>query len=206
MIGPPTSASPRPPVEVKTTSSDVSTSPVARDAAAVDRRPGANPVRLGHPFVPTPAAAAEDDHPGGQLDVAVAAARDDHRRHEEDERRVSLRGGKGLDQIGIQRPLPPRALNVHDRAFTRHRDGFRERADSQVDVQRGNEVSRQLESFASHGAEPVQRERHRVGAGAQFGNPVLPGPVGHRRSRPSRSAPGSPLPRSRRARPRLMCP
>ena len=142
MIGPPTSASPRPPVEVKTTSSDVSTPPVARDAAAVDGRPRADPIRLGNPSFPRPPRPPKTIIPVVSWTLLLPPPETiiDGMRTMTPEYPCAV--GRASIRSVFERPLSPRALEIHDRAFTRHRDRFLERADFQVDVQRGDEVGR----------------------------------------------------------------
>ena len=57
-------------------------------------------------------------------------------------------------------------------------DRFLERADLQIGVDGGDEVGRQQQVFALHGAESGQRERDRVGAGPQIDDAVLAAPIG----------------------------
>ena len=75
-VGPPTSASPRPPEVVVTTSCGVrDVGDVGRDAAAVKRGAGVEAVHLHAAFVAAAARAAEDRHLRRDLDVALGAGR-----------------------------------------------------------------------------------------------------------------------------------
>jgi hypothetical protein len=60
---------------------------------------------------------------------------------------------------------------------------LRHRAHSQIRVDGRGERAAQLDAFAPHRAEAGQRERHRVGAGPQVDDLVLPGAIGDDRSR-----------------------
>ena len=73
--------------------------------------------------------------------------------------------------------LHPRALDVDDRRFAGDRDRLFERADSQIGVDRGDEVAAQLDAFALHRVETGQRERHGVGAGTKIDDAILTGVV-----------------------------
>ena len=154
---------------------------VARHAAAVDGRAGAQAVNLALTLVAAAAAAAEHDHAGRQLDVRVAAAGYDHRRDEQHDPRIAARGRHRLQQVEIERPLLFRRLHVHDRALARNGDGFLEPADLELGVQRRDEIGRQDEPFALHGSESGERERDGVGARPQVDDAVLAGAVGDRR-------------------------
>ena len=84
--------------------------------------------------------------------------------------------------VVLQRDLPPRALNVHDRGFARDDDGFSELADFQLGVDRRCERTGQLDAFVLEGVEPRQRKRDGVGPRPQIFDPVLPGAVCDRRA------------------------
>ena len=61
-----------------------------------------------------------------------------------------------------------RVLHVHDRRRAADGDGFLHVAHLQVGADVGREAGGQLDAFTLDGAETWQRERHGVGAGAQF--------------------------------------
>ena len=84
-------------------------------------------------------------------------ARDQH--HHVD---VAAAGRDRLDHLLIEHALLRRALNVDDRAVTGDGDRLLERTDAQVDVDRGDEGARQLDSFAPHRRESAQREGHDI--------------------------------------------
>ena len=152
--------------------------PVARDAAAVQRRAGIQAIDLRAAFVAAAAAATEHDHPRAQLHVRYAAAALHHRRDQHHETGIALGGRQRLHELAVQRALPSRALHVDDRALAGHRDRLLERADAQVGVDRRVEVGGQLQPFALEGAEPGQREGHGVRAGPQVDDAVQAVAVG----------------------------
>jgi hypothetical protein len=74
------------------------------------------------------------------------------------------------------------ALDVDDRRFARHGDGFLERADGELCVQRRGEFSRQVQSLALQRAEPGQREVDGVDARPQIDHFVDALCIRHRRA------------------------
>ena len=153
---------------------------VARHAAAVERRAGVQAVHLNARLVVAAAGAAEDQHPGRDLDVEVGAGlassgrgnehhdagvrpRGRHRRDHVVRRSVTCRRTLCVSTIGVS----PVTVIVSC-----------ERADLQVRVDRRGERAGQLDPFALDGAESGQRERDRVGAGPQVDDAVLAGAVG----------------------------
>jgi hypothetical protein len=88
-------------------------------------------------------------------------------------------GGQRLEQFFIEHGLTQRALHVHARRFSRHRDRLFERANDQLGVDRGDERARELDAFAPDSGEPRQREGDHVIAGPEVFNPVLTAAVGH---------------------------
>jgi hypothetical protein len=105
-----------------------------------------------------------------------------HRRHQNHDGCVPLRRGDRFDQVFIERPAPPRALDIDDRALAGNGDGLFESAQAHLDVESGDELSRQLELFALDCGEARQRERDGVGARPQLENPVLTGIIGDGRA------------------------
>ena len=150
-------------------------------AAAVERCAGVEPVHLRAPLVAAAAAAAEHHHAGAQLHVGHAAAALHHRRNQHHQPGVALGSGQRLHEIAVERALALGALHVHDRTLARHRNRLLEPADAHVGVHGGIELRRQHERLALEGAEPGQRERNRVGAGAQIDDAVQPVGVAYRR-------------------------
>ena len=91
---------------------------IMRPATPADKFPNPYPNR-------TAASAAKHNHVWLQLDLlGRPVLGDNHRRNQEHDPRVAARGREVLEQGGVQRPLSARVLNIHDRAFARHRDGF----------------------------------------------------------------------------------
>ena len=76
-----------------------------------------------------------------------------------------------------------RALHVHDRRFTADRDGFRERANTEIRVDGRHEAPFQPDPVALERVEAAQRERHGVDAWPKIDDAVLTGSVGDDRPR-----------------------
>ena len=63
----------------------------------------------------------------------------DDARHHEDQRVVAAYGRDRLEDVAAQYRLPPGALHVDDRAFARYRDGFLERTEPHLGIDRRGE-------------------------------------------------------------------
>ena len=156
---------------------------VARDAAAVDRRPGADAVHLQAALVLAPALAAEHLHAGGHLHVARARREAGLRRQRGNQLHdgaVAARRRQDVEHVAADRRLASDALHVHDRRFRRHGDRLLERADPKLRVHRGGRHAGELDAFPPDGAESGELEGDDVGAGPQIDDPVLAGAVGRR--------------------------
>ena len=140
-------------------------------------------------------------------DVAQAARAERHHPRDED-RQVdeAAPGRNGRDDVGGDRALLFRALDVDERRFAGDRDRLGDVANPEVGVHRGHERPGQLDAFPLDGIEPGQRKRHGVGAGTKVHDLVLPGRVGHNRPNAFDRAPGLRPRPSRRAIWRPTCP
>ena len=156
---------------------------VARHAGAVERGAGVQAVHLKTRFVVASARAAEHEHAGRHLDVEVRAGLSRGGGNQHHDAGVRPRGRHRADDVVRDRHLAPDALRVDDRGFTADRDRFLDRAHFHVGVDRRGERSGELDAVALDGAEAGQRERHRIGAGAQIDDAVLAGAVRHGRPR-----------------------
>ena len=78
--------------------------------------------------------------------------------------------------------LPPRALDVDDRALAGDRHRLLERADAHLGVDRRDEIGRQHQAVANEGVEPGQLEADFVGAGSQVEDPGTGPTVGDSRA------------------------
>ena len=67
-------------------------------------------------------------------------------------------------------------LHIDQRASSADRDGFLERSDTQLGIDRGGEPGSQLDAFPLNHAETRQRERDSVGARAQI-HDLVPAPA-----------------------------
>ena len=126
---------------------------------------------------------------GDAAGIAVAAQ---PRNQRLDTGGVSRRGDR-RDHIPVDDGLHARALDVNDRRFAGDGDRLFERADSQLDVDRGDEVATQLDALAFDGVEAGQRERHGIGAGTKIDDAILTGVVADDRARASQSGRDLPL-------------
>src|SRR5437870_3903336 len=75
--------------------------------------------------------------------------------------------------ILADRGLHFRALDVDDWRLAGDGDGFLERADSQIGVDRRDERAAQLDAFALHRTEAGQRERHGIDARTEIDDSIL---------------------------------
>src|SRR4029434_6651253 len=87
-------------------------------------------------------------------------------------------GRHGVQQFARQDLLLRRALHVDDRRGAGYGHGLFDRADPQLDVDRGREVGRQLDAFADDDVEAGEREGHLVDAGTKVDDAVQAGFVG----------------------------
>ena len=90
---------------------------------------------------------------------------------------------KRLHRVAREDLLLRHPLHVDERRGAGHGDRFGELADAKVGVDRRDEPGGDIDAFAPHALEPLQRERHRVGAGPEVDNPVAPFAIGHHRAR-----------------------
>ena len=92
--------------------------------------------------------------------------------------RDPARARDGLERLALELLLLLRALDVHDRRLTGHRDGFFHRADAHVAVHRRREVGGQHHLVATERLEATEREGHGVLAGPQIHDAIQPRAVG----------------------------
>ena len=109
------------------------------------------------------------------------------RRGPGNERRVDagvLAHRQRLHRLAREHLLLRHALYVHERRFAGHRDRFGELADAEVRVDGGDKSRGDIDAFAAHGSESLQREGDHVGAGPEIDDPVAPLAVGDDGARP----------------------
>ena len=87
-----------------------------------------------------------------------------------------------FDHLLIEDALLRRALHVDDRTLTGDGDRLFERAHAQVDVDRRDERTCQLDAFAADGRESAQAEHHGIGAWPQIDDAVLTAAIGDDRT------------------------
>ena len=143
-------------------------------AGAAERGTDAQAVELETSLVAAASGAAEYHHAGNRL---LRTAGGDHIGHQRHQVVVSPRRRQRADHVVVHDRLQPHALDVDDRRLAGDGDGLFERPDRQVGVDRGDEGPGQLDAFALDAAEPGQRERHRIGAGAKVDDAVLAGAI-----------------------------
>ena len=110
-------------------------------------------------------------HPLRSADVGLRLCDADERRAHR--LNVASAGRHGVEELLRQHLLGDGLLHVDDWRGGRDRDGFLDRPNGQLAVDRRREVRRQLDAFALDRRKPGKRKRDGVGAGTQIEDLVL---------------------------------
>ena len=124
-------------------------------------------------------AAAEPVQPGLRLIRAADLADAGNPNRERHERADALCArGQRLEQFLVHHRLPAYVRHINNRACAGHGDRFFKPPGPNLGIDIRGESRGQLEAFADHRGERLQRECHRVGAGPQLREGVAAFPVG----------------------------